>query len=132
MPRILFADDDPEIRIPIGGALRQAGYEVEVARDGAEAMQKLDRGAFDVVVTDVRMPRIDGLTILKRLRSETPQTAVILVTAFGSISEAVAAMKDNAIDYLPKPFEAAQLLHLLERIAERRRLDRELASAREQ
>jgi DNA-binding NtrC family response regulator len=131
MLSILFAEDDPAVRIPVGGALRQLGYEVAVARDGAEALDQLEQRAFDVVVTDVRMPKVDGLTLLKRVRARSPTTAVVLVTAFGSIHEAVECMKDQAVDYMSKPFEVEQLGKLLQRVAERRRLEHELRSARE-
>ena len=129
---ILVVDDEPSIRVPLGHALRARGHRVAVASDGAEAMSRLDGQVFALVVSDVKLPRVDGFTILRRLRKECPGTDVVLMTAFGTIADAVAAMKERAIDYVTKPFDLEEMVMVVERIDERRRLLRELEEARGQ
>ena len=129
---ILVIDDEPSIRMPLGHALRARGHRVAVAADGAEAMSRLDSQVFSLVVSDVKLPRVDGFTILRRLRKESPATDVVLMTAFGTIADAVAAMKERAIDYVTKPFDLQEMVMVVDRIDERRRLVRELEEARAQ
>ena len=90
---ILLVDDEADIRLPLGEALRELGHRVSLAADGDEAMQCLDRQIFNLVVSDIRLPKVDGFTILRRLRDEQPDTHVVLMTAFGTIQEAVLAVK---------------------------------------
>jgi two-component system response regulator HydG/two-component system response regulator AtoC len=130
MLEILLADDEPTIRLSVGDALRARDYRVRLAADGAEALALLAASAFDVVITDIRMPKVDGLAVLRRVREVSPSTDVILITAYGTVSDAVAALKEGAHDYLTKPFDTEELLLKLEQIAERRHLKRELAAAR--
>jgi two-component system response regulator HydG len=127
---ILLIDDEADIRIPLGDALRELGHRVALAADGGEAMQYLDRQTFNLVMSDVRLPKVDGFTILRRLREERPDTHVVLMTAYGSIAEAVAAVKEAAADYVTKPFELPEILSIVHRIDERWQLLRELAAAR--
>jgi DNA-binding NtrC family response regulator len=128
--RVLVVEDDGELREALGQALRDARYEVVLASDGEQGLTLVTSQTFDVVVTDVKMPKADGLTILGRVLAETPGTRVILITGFGEIEHAVAALKQGAHDYLAKPFELPRLLGLLARIAEQRSLERELEQAR--
>jgi len=132
MSEILLIDDDPAIRQPVGGALRAKGHAVSIAADGAEALGLLHGRVFDVVITDVRLPKVDGWTILRRIRADSPSTDIVFITAFGSIADAVAAMKEQAFDYLAKPFEPDELVMLVARLAERRRLVAELEATRSQ
>jgi DNA-binding NtrC family response regulator len=132
MLEILLVDDEPSVRLPIGGALRAQGHHVTLAADGAEAMARLDSTVFDVVVSDVRLPKVDGFTILRRLRDESPGTDVLLITAYGTIDDAIVAMKEHAVDYVTKPFDVEELVLTVERIGERRRLKEELSEARAQ
>jgi DNA-binding NtrC family response regulator len=127
---ILLVDDEPEIRLPLGEALREIGHRVALAADGDEAMHCLDRQTFNLVVSDIRLPRGDGFSILRRVRDQQPNTDVILMTAFGTIQEAVSAVRETAIEYLTKPFELPVILAMVERIDERWRLLNELAAAR--
>jgi DNA-binding NtrC family response regulator len=129
---ILLVDDEPTIRLAVGDALRGVGHRVTVASDGAEAMERLQARVFDVVITDIRLPKADGMTIFRALRADAPGTDVILVTAYGSVNDAVAAMKEGAYDYLTKPFDTQELLLRVARIAERRGLRAELERARAQ
>jgi DNA-binding NtrC family response regulator len=127
---ILLVDDEAGIRVPLSHALRARGHRVATAADGAEAMSRLDTQVFSLVVSDVRLPRVDGFTILRRLRSESPGTDVVLMTAFGTIADAVAAMKERAIDYVTKPFDLQEMVLVVDRVEERRRLTRQLEDAR--
>lgn len=127
---ILLVDDEADIRLPLGEALRELGHRVSLAADGSEAMACLNRQTFNLVMSDIRLPKVDGFTILRRLREECPETQVVLMTAYGSIQEAVTAVKETAIDYVAKPFELANVLAIVHRIDERWKLLRELAVAR--
>jgi DNA-binding NtrC family response regulator len=129
---ILVVDDEPPIREFVEAALRDLGHRVRAASDGAEAMACLDHQVFDVAILDVRLPKVDGFRIFRRLQAEVPRTNVILMTAYGQVSDAVAAMREKAADYLTKPFDLDDLLERVERIAEQRRLQIDLAGARDQ
>jgi DNA-binding NtrC family response regulator len=129
---ILLIDDEADVRLPLGEALRDLGHRVSLAADGGEAMRCLDHQTFNLVMSDVRLPKVDGFTILRRVRAERPETHVVLMTAFGTIQEAVAAVKEAAVDYVTKPFELPEVLGIVSRIDERWRLIRELAEARAQ
>src|ERR1019366_4429613 len=127
---ILLVDDEADIRLPLGEALRELGHRVSLASDGGEAMRCLDHQTFNLVLSDIRLPKVDGFTILRRVRNEQPDTHVVLMTAFGTIQEAVAAVIEAAVEYLTKPFELPEVLAMVERIDERWRLLRELAEVR--
>ena len=124
---ILLVDDEPTLRLALKDALRAAGHEVQAASDGAEAMTHLDNTVFDVVICDLLLPRVHGMRIFRRVRSETPDTDVVLMTAHGSVKDAVKALKEGATDYLTKPFQIELLLHELDRIGEHRKLANRLA-----
>ena len=130
MLRVLLVDDDPDIRKFVGASIRDQGHAVTEAVDGAEAFEHLGATRFDVVVSDIRLPRHDGIEVFRRARRESPTTDVILMTSFAAVPDAVAAMKEGAYDYLTKPFEAEELLARLDRIAAKRALERVLADAR--
>jgi two-component system, NtrC family, response regulator AtoC len=128
--RILVVEDEPDLRTAIAEGLGEAGHAVQVATDGAEALELITSQVFDAVVTDINLPKLDGIALLTRVRAESPSTSVVLVTAHGEIAQAVAALKQGAYDYLTKPFELDELLLRLGHIAERRTLERELEQAR--
>lgn len=130
MLEILLIDDEPELRGLLEDQLREVGYRVDSAVDGMEGMAHLVRKVFDVVICDVRLPKIDGLTLLRRIRKETPSTEVIMMTAYADVAQAVSALKEGAYDYLTKPFEVDELLVQMRRIDEHRSLRRELERAR--
>src|SRR5437773_3611877 len=115
---ILVADDEPGVRESLGEVLRDAGYAVQTAADGAAALAALERDDFAVVITDLRMPGADGLAVLRRAREISPQTLVVVMTAHGSVETAVEALRAGATDYLLKPVVFDDLLakvaHLLE------------------
>ena len=127
---ILLVEDEPSLRLSLGDAMRAAGHRVRTAADGSEALSLLDAHVFDLVVTDLRLPKANGLTVFRRLRHEAPATDVILMTAFGTVAEAVAALKEGATDFLTKPFDVDQLLHVVARLDKQRLLQRELERAK--
>lgn len=129
---ILLADDEPSIRLTVSDALEDLGHRVSLAADGAEALEHIERHVFDVVITDIRMPKADGMTIFRRLRAHAPSTDVILITAYAAVSDAVDAMKEGAYDYLTKPFDTDEIKLRVQRIAQKRSLERELDEARAQ
>jgi DNA-binding NtrC family response regulator len=132
MLNILLVDDEPDLRVSLGQVLREEGHAVDVAPDGEVAMARLATQPFHLVVSDVRLPKVDGLTLLRRIRRDFPSTEVLLMTAYGSIDDAVSAMKDSAVDYLTKPFDIDHLVTAVERIDDRRRVRDEHARARAQ
>jgi DNA-binding NtrC family response regulator len=127
---VLLVDDEAELRLTLSEALRDAGHRVTLASDGAEARGHVMARVFDVVICDVRLPQLDGLTLFRRLRRESPTTDVILMTAYAEVADAVAALKEGAYDYLTKPFDIDELLVAVNRIAGQRALRRELEQAR--
>jgi DNA-binding NtrC family response regulator len=127
---ILLVDDEPDLRASLAEILRDEGHDVEVAADGEAAMARLASRPFDLVVSDVRLPKVNGLTLLRRIRREFPSTEVVLMTAYGSIGDAVTAIKDSAIDYVRKPFDIDHLVTVVERIERRRRFNDKHAPSR--
>jgi two-component system response regulator PilR (NtrC family) len=119
--KILVVDDEEIKRISLADDLANAGFETVSAAEGQEALDLLDRGSFDVVVTDLRMSNIDGMELLKHIkRDEDVQTEVIMMTAYGSIPLAVEAMTLGAYNFITKPFRNKELIPLLERIREKK------------
>jgi DNA-binding NtrC family response regulator len=129
---ILLVDDETSVLRAISSALQKNGHRVTEVADGARALERLKTKAFDALVSDVRIPNIDGFELLRWVRTESPATDVLLMTAFGTIDDAVAAMKEKAVDYITKPFDMEELMLAVRRIGERRELTRELEEARAQ
>jgi len=119
--RVLVADDKENI-VKLLQQLLGDEFQLTTAADGTRALAILQSESFDVVLTDMRMPGHDGLAILREVKRTQPDTEVILMTAFGSVDSAVAAMKEGAYDYLSKPFEPDEALLVVRRAAERKRL----------
>jgi two-component system response regulator HydG len=128
--RILVAEDDASARTALERFLRGEGFEVMGAEDGESALQLLDETAPDVLVTDLQMPRLDGLQLLKLAREHVPGLPVILVTASTDVETAVRAMQDGAEHYLTKPAQLDELLVVIERALARRRLQDEATELR--
>ena len=103
MERVLVVDDEEGIRTFIGEVLEGEGLRVTLASDGTSAARFLDRESFHLMITDLKMPGLDGMTLLRKARSESPETEVVVLTAHGTVSGAVEAMKLGAFDYLDKP-----------------------------
>ena len=104
--RVLVADDDIGIRTVIAEVLGDDGFDVTTAANGDEAWQKFEKESYEIVLTDIRMPLLDGLQLLQRIRTKTPMTRVLILTSFASVASSVQALKDGAFDYLIKPFES--------------------------
>lgn len=107
--KILIVDDEPHVRLVFRTTLEGAGYQVSEAVDGESALDTLKHGPADLVFLDLRMPGIDGLEVLERLRDSSDNTPVVIVTAHGDVPNAVHAMKLGAIDFLPKPLTPERL-----------------------
>ena len=114
-PLILVAEDDPALREALEDTLRNAGYEVVLAEDGARALLLMERHPVDLVISDVQMTPVDGLELLQNLKVHHSEVPVLLMTAYGSIQQAVEAMQCGAVNYLAKPFEVAALLDMVRR-----------------
>jgi DNA-binding NtrC family response regulator len=123
---LLLAEDDRIVRITVRDALEEVGYAVTACGDGESALAALEREHFDLVLTDVRLPGVDGLTLFRRARALQPEAGVVLMTAFADAEDAVGVMREGARDYLQKPFEMEELLirigRVQEEIAFRRRM----------
>ncbi len=128
--RILFVDDDRAGREVALFNLRKAGHKVTAASDGQEGLSLFSPEKFDLVVTDVKMPGISGVDLLRRIRSLAPDVPVLVITAFGNVETAVEAMKAGAYDFIGKPFHRDQLLLSVEKALERRRLAAEVRNLR--
>ena len=102
--RVLIIDDDPLIRAGCRKVLERRGFSCTAAPDGERALECVRRASFDAALLDLKMPGLSAMETLKKLRSESPNTAVIIITGFASIDSAVEAIKAGAFDYLPKPF----------------------------
>jgi two-component system response regulator PilR (NtrC family) len=123
--RMLVVDDEQSMRDLLAIMLRQAGYEVSIADGGETAIEKLKAESFDLVITDLRMRKVDGLTVLKAAKEHAPRTVVLVVTAYASTETAVEAMKLGAYDYITKPFQLDELKVTVANALERRRLREE-------
>src|ERR671913_1628952 len=126
MGRILIADDHDSLRRGLAQAVGEAGHEVEEAPNGNAAIEKLHEGFFDVVVSDLKMGGSTGIDVLKTAKTLHPSSAVILMTAFGSVSTAVEAMKAGAFDYVQKPFEVEEMEVKIEKALEMRRMQHQI------
>src|SRR3954464_12663546 len=115
--RVLVVDDELSLRKVLAATLQREGYEVEVASDGEEAIAALDRDGADVVVTDLVMPKMDGLSLLRKVVKSHPDVPVIVVTAHGRVDSAVEAMKAGAFDFVTKPFEHVELKAIIAKAA---------------
>src|SRR5438034_930943 len=126
MGRILVADDHDALRRGLVRGLTEAGHEVEEASNGNAAIERLHDSYFDVVLSDLKMGGSDGMDVLRTTRAMHPTTAVILMTAFGSVNTAVEAMKIGAFDYVLKPFEIEEMEVKIEKALEMKRLKHEI------
>ncbi len=109
MEKILIVDDERSMRDVLSIMLKRAGYDVTVANDGEEAIAQIEKELFDLVITDLKMPKVGGLDVLKAVKECSPDSVVLIITAFASAESAVEAMKLGAFDYLPKPFQVDEV-----------------------
>ncbi|MGQ9694555.1 MAG: sigma-54-dependent transcriptional regulator [Thermodesulfobacteriota bacterium] len=129
---ILIVDDERVQCEMLAGFLRKQGHCPDIAENGRLALEKFKTGNFDLVLTDQRMPEIEGLQLLKEIKRVNPEAMVVMMTAYGSVSSAVAAMKEGAYDYLTKPIDLDELLILVQRVEKEINLTRENRLLREQ
>ena len=125
MRRVLIADDEESIRHVLTELLSERGYEVRAVADGDEAARELAARDYDALVTDVRMPRLNGLDLIRAAQSTSPETTIIVMSAYGSHDLVIEALKAGAYDYLGKPFRPDEVLLVLRKAEERERLRRE-------
>ena len=128
--RILIADDEDSLRWVLEKGFRGAGYQVTAVKDGIAAFAQIESGPFDLILLDVRMPGMDGLTLLKRTRELRPDAQIVIMTAHGTMETAIQAMQQGAYDYLAKPFDLDEALLLAERAMTAQRLTQEVSSLR--
>ena len=102
--KVLLADDEKTIAVTLSDTLRAAGHEVSVTNDGTHAWRMIQEADFDCLLLDIKMPQMDGMEILKRIKASRPQLPVVMITGFGSVETAIEAMKRGAFDYVQKPF----------------------------
>ena len=114
--KILLVDDEPLIRLSMVDALEAIGYDIEAAASGTEGLAAIRQRPFDLVITDLRLPGADGLTVLTAAKEQSPPPEVVMITAHGSVETAVGAMKLGAFDYVTKPFQMDELLLIVERV----------------
>ncbi len=120
--RILVVDDEGPMRDSLAEWLLNEGYQAATAPGGVEALAEMEGSSFDLVLVDIKMPGMDGLQLLGRIREAYPQTMVIMITAYGSIPSAIEAMKAGATDYLLKPFDPEHLMLLIEKMTKQKAL----------
>ncbi len=123
--RILVVDDEANLRKVLAATLKREGYDVAQASDGQAAIELFDEGGFDVVVSDLVMPRAGGFEVLKHVLEKAPEVPVILITAHGTVDSAVSAIKAGAFDYVTKPFEQDELKQVIAKAARTRDLGRQ-------
>src|SRR5713226_1032836 len=128
--KILVVDDEPSILKLLKEALTQWGYPVECVGTGAEALEAIRTGLYDAAITDIRMPEMSGLDLLREIKRHDEAIPVIVMTGYPTISSAVEALKEGAYDYLSKPLILEELRHLMQRLMERRFLRGEVTSLR--
>jgi two-component system response regulator HydG len=122
MGRLLVIDDNESIREGVRAVAERAGHDVVVAESGRDGLDRFSSGAFDLVLTDLKMDEVDGIEVLRRVKAERPDMAVVIMTAFGTIENAVDAMKLGAFDYVQKPFSPADLRLRIDRALEWKKL----------
>jgi len=130
-PRILVVDDEFSVRDSLQGWFRKDGYLVTACGNGAEALRALEAERFDVALLDIKMPGMDGIELQERIHRSTPETVVIMITAFASVETAVTALKQGALDYVTKPIDPDELSHLVRRAIEQSRLKAENIALKE-
>ena len=123
--RILVVDDEESMRFFLARGLKKAGFEVDAVSSGRAAIDRLGSTSFDVVLTDIVMPDVSGLDVLRAVHEMDKDAVVILITAHGSVENAIDALRLGAFDYLSKPFELKEILARIDRGLQRREVERE-------
>jgi len=123
--RVLVVDDEPGMRDFLEIMLRKDGYEVDTASDGTEAIDRIEQKMFDLAVVDIQMPVMNGIDVLQKINEKSPETTVIMITAYASHETAIDAMKLGAYDYITKPFKIDEIKLVIKKSLEKKRLERE-------
>ena len=131
-PHLLFVDDEATLRGLMAERLAERGFEVVEAESGERALAFLDQFAFDIIITDLRLPGIDGARVIQAARERYPGIVAIVITGYGTVKDAVDAIKRGASDFIAKPFQFDELIHVLQKAMEQRRLTSENAYLRSQ
>ncbi|MFN4219725.1 MAG: sigma-54-dependent transcriptional regulator, partial [bacterium] len=129
---LLIVDDEVDILNVLKFLLEKEGYRVDTALNGEEALSKIKKKTYDIVLTDLRMPGIDGMELLERIKEEASETDVVIMTAYASIDSAVTAIKKGASDYIVKPFINEDVKMRIKRILEHKTLQREVEVLKQQ
>lgn len=116
MPRILLAEDDEIMRISVFDRLQKQGWNIDEASDGNTAFTLFEKHQYNLIISDIRMPGMDGLTLLKNVRQQCPDTDILIMTAYGSVEDAINCLKEGATDYMLKPFDMDDLIIRVSRI----------------
>jgi putative nucleotidyltransferase with HDIG domain len=130
-PRVLVVDDEKFIRDILADFLGMEGYAVRTAEDGVSAITELSRARYDMVISDLKMPKMGGLELLREVARASPDTLTVIMTGFGTVETAIDAMKRGAYDYILKPFKVEEIVHIVQRGLEKRRLTAENLRLRE-
>ncbi len=126
LKRILIVDDDPDVHSLLAVALKGNGWHLEAASDGVEALQKFEAAPWDLVITDVIMPRMGGMELLERVRNLRPQTPVVVMTVASTAEKIMAAIRDNAFSWFRKPFAEAEVREMVDRALRAPRLEADI------
>ncbi|HWM85011.1 MAG TPA: response regulator, partial [Kofleriaceae bacterium] len=126
-PRLLVVEDDEAMRDLLVEELSEAGFEVVAARSGREGIDRVRRDRIDLVITDLRMPDLDGFDLIRDVKATPHSPHIVMITAFGSIETAIKAVKLGAYDYITKPFEIEELVLVADKALEERSLRRQVA-----
>ena len=119
-PSVLVVDDEKNIRVTLRESLKSLGFDVDTAINGEEALELAARRTYELILLDLKMPGMDGMEVFRQLRERSPSTAVVLVTAHGSVEAAVEAMKLGAVDFLQKPFAPQEIRDVVTHVLQRR------------
>jgi two-component system response regulator PilR (NtrC family) len=123
--KILVVDDEQSMREFLDIMLKKEGYKVSLASNGDEVLKYIDKDIFDLVLLDIRMPKMDGIAVLKKIKSTSPETVVIMITAYASADTAIKAMKEGAYDYITKPFKVDEIKLIIKNALEKKHLQKE-------
>src|SRR5688572_15071335 len=130
-PRVLVVDDEKFIRDILADFLTMEGYAVRTAEDGAQALSELSHSSFDLIISDLKMPKMGGLDLLQHVGQLQPEALTVIMTGFGTVETAIDAMKQGAYDYILKPFKVEEIVHVVQRGLEKKRLATENLRLRE-
>ena len=130
-PRVLIVDDEKFIRDILADFLGMEGYVVRTAEDGTAALHELSQARYDLIISDLKMPRMGGIELLEQVGQRAPSALTVIMTGFGTVETAIDAMKRGAYDYVLKPFKLDEVVHVVQRGLEKQRMSAENLRLRE-